>query len=113
MHFPDKVRNMKNTRLKPAARREMILDAALKLAHKKHYLQISRDAIAAEAGITGTAVQYYYSTMPKLRRAIMRAAVKEENLKVILEGLIACEGAAISAPKELRDRAVASIGGGS
>ena len=66
---------MKQKRLKPAIRKQEIIDAALRLASKSGYTEITRNQIAEAAGITGPAVQYHFETMAQLRRQLRRGRV--------------------------------------
>ena len=96
---------MKNKRMKPTERKLEILDAALLVAERGNYASITRDAIAKQAGVSSTLVQHYFGSMTKLKRAVMRRAVKCGNLTVIAQGLIAKDEHAMNAPHALRDRA--------
>lgn len=95
----------KDTRLKPEVRKEQILTAALELAGESHYLKLTRDTIAEAVGLSGPAVQYHFKTVTQLRNAIIRAAVKREDLVVIAQGLGAKEPHAEKASAELQQRA--------
>ena len=96
---------MKQKRLKPAARKQEIIAAALRLASKSGYMTITRNQIAGAAGVTGPAVQYHFETMAQLRRAIMRAAVKQEFLPVILQGLALKDAQAMKASVRVQQAA--------
>lgn len=96
---------MKQKRLKPAVRKQEIISAALHLARRCGYMAITRNQIAAAAGISGPAVQYHFETMAQLRRAIMRAAVKQECLPVILQGLALKDAQAMKASESMRKAA--------
>lgn len=96
-------------RLLSDIRREEILCAALRVAGVWHYAYMTRGQVAAEAGITGPLVQYYFHTMPRLRRAVMRAAIRRRMLTVIAQGLVSRDVHARGAPLELREAAVMSV----
>lgn len=93
-------------RLKPQARKQEILTAAVAIAADKGYANVTRDDIAARIGVTGTAVQYHFSTMGQLRVAMMRHAVKTENLAVIAQGLAAKDVHAAKASAPLKKAAI-------
>lgn len=101
--------NKKRTRMKPDDRRGEILAAALFLAQDKNYNTVSRDEIAERAGTSVGLVSRYFGTMPKLKRAVMRAAIKAEALPIIAQGLAAQDPHAMKAPQELKQRAVALL----
>ena len=100
---------MNTTRLKPADRRARILNAALELAIAGHYLRVTRDEIAAAGGHGSPLVQHYFGSMLKLRRAVMRAAIKRECLPVIAQGILAKDRRALKAPSELRKLALQTL----
>ncbi len=72
-----------------AARKADILTAAIKVAEASHYKYMTRDAIAAEAGVSGSLVQHYFHTMTQLRRDVMRKAVRGDFPIIVAQGLVA------------------------
>ena len=99
----------KSKREDPDKRRNDILDSALKLAEENHYNDITRDAIADHAGVSVGLVTHYFGTMPKLKRDVMRAAVRIESLPVIAQGLAARDPHALKASSDLKQRALVSL----
>ena len=97
---------MTKKRLKPDVRKEEIISCALFLAIDGHYMQVQRKQIADELGVTPPALTYHFGTMQQLRRAVMRAAVTQEILTVIAQGLVAQDAQAKKAPEALRRRAI-------
>ena len=100
---------MKRTRLKPEARKEDILAAALPLAEKYGYTNISKERIGKAAGVSGPVVNYHFGTMVQFRRDLMRYAIKEGNLAVIAQGLSAGDAHAKKAPPELKKKALEAL----
>lgn len=100
---------MSTKRLKPAIRKEEILAAALILATKHGYTNVARDEIAKQVGVGGSAVQYHFGTMAKLRTELMRYAVKQQNLRVIAQGLAVSDRQAAKASKGLKRQALAAM----
>ena len=100
---------MKNTRMKPEARKEDILRAALALAIQHGYTELSRERIADAAGVTGPAIQYHFATMPQFRRDLMRYAVRERCAIVVAQGLALRDPQAQKADDELRHAARRSL----
>lgn len=96
-------------RMKPDARKEDILAAALPLAEKHGYTKISRKQIAEAAGVSGPVLNYHFGTMGQFRKGLMRYAVMAENLAVIAQGLSAGDPQARKAPEALRRRALDSL----
>jgi AcrR family transcriptional regulator len=99
----------KRKRLKPEVRKESILAAAVPLAEEHGYACISRDAIAAAAGVTGPTLSHYFGTMAQFRRDLMRYAIREECLRILAQGLAAGSIQAQRAPPDLRRRALSSV----
>ena len=89
--------------------REAILTAALHLARAEGYNRVSRAAIAEAVGCSPANIALVLGTMPKVRRAIMSAAIAERDLTVLAQGLVAKEAKALAAPLELRQKAIASL----
>ena len=100
---------MINQRKAPAVRQDEIIDAALRLAVKHGYKNVTREQIGDAVGVTASAVSYHFVTMKRLRRCLMRAAVRSKNLTVILQGLTANDPQAYKADATLRRRAVESV----
>ena len=96
-------------RLAPEIRRDQLLSVALTLAAESHYQRITRDDIAARAGVAPTLISRYFGTMPQLRRDIMRAAVRARNLAIIAQGLAVRDPHAQKAPGDLQREAVATL----
>ena len=99
-------------RLKPDIRSADILEAAIQLAREKGFESLTRDGIANRAKVSHGLVTHYYNTMTQVRRAVMRAAVKQEILEIIAYGLATGNPHALKASPELRARAMAHVGGG-
>ena len=99
-------------RMKPKDRKEHILHAALSVARKKGFQRMTREAIAGKAGVTPALITKYYATMTQMRRAVMRAAVRQEILSVIAYGLVIGDKHALKASGELKQRAMDSVNGG-
>ena len=98
-------------RLSAPLRRDQIVEAALVLAASPGctWQSVTRDQIGHVCGITGQAVMWHFSTMAQLRRSIMRAAVRRENLAVIAQGLAAGDAQARKAGRAVQRRALESI----
>lgn len=94
-----------NKRLTPDARTVSILEAAISVASKGHYMHITRKQIAEEAGTSGPLVGHYLGPMTGLNDLLMNYAVKNAHLKVIAQGLVAGDRIAQLAPEELKNKA--------
>jgi len=99
----------KYSRKAPDVRRAEILGAAVRVAAHVGYNRMTRQQIAAAAGCSAPTVQYYFTTMEALRRAVMRHAVRSELLPVIAQGLVAGDRQAKRAPADLQRVALESF----
>ena len=100
---------MTKKRLPTELRKENILAVALPLAAKRGYTNITRDEIAAAVGVTGSAIQYHFGTVGKLRTEIMRYAVKQRHARVVAQGLAVRDPRAMKADKGLKQLARAAV----
>lgn len=98
-------------RLEPDDRTGQILAAAIKLATRKGFHALTRDAIATEADVSSGLVSKYFGKMDKVRDAIMREAVTREILPIVAAGILSRNRVAMRAPEPLRKRAVESLTG--
>ena len=89
--------------------RAEILDAALDVAERGHYLQITREDIASAAGVSPGLVAYYLGPMDRVRDAVMTEAVRVERLAVVAQGLSARDPIALEAPRVLRHQAARAL----
>lgn len=97
------------TRRLPRDRKDELLSAALALAEKQGYMNVSRAAIASQCGVSEALLSHHFGTMTEFRRTLMRYAIRKENLAVVLQGLVARDARALKAPDALRARACAEI----
>jgi len=93
------------TRTNPELRREQILNVAVEMAIKQGYNNIRRKGIAETAGVSENLVSNYFSTMTKLKRDIIRVAIKREIPEIIAQGLANNDRHAKKAPKNLKNQA--------
>ncbi len=96
---------MSRTRLSPSDRKAEILDAALELSRSVGYRHVTRDGIAARAGVSAALVSRYFGTIPRMRRAIMSAAIARKDLAIIAQGLVAGDSKAQAAHPDLKSAA--------
>ncbi len=95
--------------MEPACRKESILDAALKAANKHGFAAMRQKDIAVMAKCGYGTVTLYFNTMTQMRRAVMRAAIKREDLAVIAQGIACGDPDAKKATPELKAKAIASL----
>ena len=76
-------------RMKPAQRREEILQAAMSVARRLGYKSMRRCDVAKEAGVTDALVSNYWGTITQLQRGVMRKAIADDDLELIAQGVVA------------------------
>lgn len=84
----------------------LILKAALVVAREVGLHSVTRNAIAKEAGLAGSVVQYHYRSLKSLMNAIILESIKTEDLEVLAQAIGYCHPLARQAPKKLRDAAM-------
>jgi AcrR family transcriptional regulator len=109
--FKPRIVKPPRVRCEPKVRAQQILTAAMKLSERVGYLRITREAVAIEAGCAEGLVSHYFGTMKLLHRAIIGAAIDQENINIIAQALVHRHPRAFRAPQELRARAAASLTG--
>lgn len=72
-----------NKRFKPEVRKEQIIQAARTIAKRSGFSALSRQAVAAEVGVSGQAINYHFGTLKQLERAVKRSAIADEDLQLI------------------------------
>jgi len=87
-------------------RREQILAVAVRLSETKPFDRVTRQEIADAAGVCGSLVTQIYTTMPKLRRDVIRTAIRTENVAVLARALASGDSHATKAPPNLKAKAV-------
>lgn len=89
--------------------KEYILEVAYTMAQRDGFGTLTRDGVAAEAGVAMGSVNHHWGKMSALREAVMQRAVEEENLELIGQGMALGDSIAKSAPLELRARALTTL----
>jgi AcrR family transcriptional regulator len=89
--------------------KEYILEVAYTMAQRDGFGSLTRDGVAAEAGVAMGSVNHHWVKMSALREAVMQRAVEEKNLELIGQGMALGDSVAKSAPLELRTRALTTL----
>lgn len=103
---------MSNKRYSPDIRRELVLKAAIEAARKPGgWARLTRQVIAEHAECSDGLVSRYLGDMPKVRRRIMRYAIKNEILEIIIQSIGAHDGFAVKRglSSALKQKAIASL----
>lgn len=85
--------------------RERILQAAILVAEKKGYQHFTRNAVAQQAEISGSLVQFHFHTIQLLKDAVLAEAVVTENLRIIAQAALVKDGS-IGISPELKQKAI-------
>lgn len=88
--------------------RQIVVEATL-LAATHGYRAVTRDMVAKAVGCSTGLITHRFGTMPQLRRAVMRYAIRHAVLAVIAQGLAAGDPHARKAPDELKQKALAAL----
>lgn len=100
---------MTRTRMAPAAREAQLLDVAVELARKNGFANLRMLHISKHAECSNATVVAYFGTMIKMKRAVMRAAIKRRVLPIVAEGVAMRDTVAMKAPTELQREALATL----
>lgn len=100
---------MKHDTLTGPEREAQILTAAVRVAARHGFSKFTLQQVADEAGVHKTLPIHYFGTMVKLRRKVMRAAVKQEVLSVIAQGLALRDPYAQKASDDVKARALHAL----
>lgn len=88
--------------------KEQILAAAVVVAERDGYKQMTRAAIAKQANCAEGSINHYYTTMEQLRVAVIRRAIKDRNATIIVQGIANGDRRVMRAPDEVRTEALAA-----
>lgn len=90
-------------------RNQAVLDAGVALAEKYGMQAVTRPRVAAESGLSTGTVSNAFGSMDALRDAVMAAAVDREIIVIVAQGLAERYPAALNAPADLKQRALAKL----
>lgn len=94
---------------KAKARRDKVLSAALLDAQAHGYRNITRERVAALAGVSLGSVNQAFGDMASLKTAVMVEAVNMSLLDIIAQGLADKHETALNAPPSLKESALATL----
>lgn len=100
---------MTTTYLKPTERREQLLDAALTLATRHGYMNITRDLVGAAAGVAPSLINRYFKDMAGLKNQVIREAVRRKCLLVIGQAVVNKHPGVRAVSCAIKDQAVAAL----
>lgn len=91
------------------SKKDTITDAALALAEKVGYQNVTQQALATAAGVAKGTVTYHFTSMSKLQDAVIKRAVEVENLRVVAQGLTGRNWYALHASEKIRTAAARQL----
>ena len=100
---------MTRQRLNPHDRKRLILEAAGRVALRAGFHAVTRELVACEAECATGLVSKYFGTVPGLRRALMREAVRQGHASIVADGLALRDPVAKKAPAALLEAARAIL----
>jgi AcrR family transcriptional regulator len=106
---PDPLCPVNKSRTNSLLRKNNILAAALDVSIKDGYNKVTGTSVAEAAGVSVGLVFKYFGTMKQLRNAIMKAAIQQEILEIIAQGLVTGDRKAKKVSAELKKRALSSL----
>lgn len=83
-----------------------VLAAAVLVAKRDGFNKLTREEIARIAGVSTGVVSQAFGSMIKLKRTVMRHAIKAEEIEIIAVGLGMRDKTAMKAPEELKRQAL-------
>ncbi len=83
-----------------------LLEVAIKLAEAEGYSNVKRDEIARVAGVAMGTVNYHLGTMSKIKKSIVKHAIKTENLTIMAQAIIAKDPMSSKISDDLRSQAI-------
>lgn len=98
------------SRMLPAERKEVILQAASQLAIREGFNAVTKEAVAKESSVSAGLVLFYFFTMDELKELVMQRAIAHGHHSIVLQGLAYYHPTAINAPLEVRQAAAATLG---
>lgn len=90
-------------------RNRSVLEAAVEMADVHGYAKMTRQQIAERAGVAVGSVNNAYGTMDALRDAVVAHAVANSIVAIVAQALADRHPAALAAPPELKQSAVAAL----
>lgn len=97
---------------KARARRKILLNTAVSIASQPGgWAKLTRRAIAKQSECSEGLVSLYLGDVPTIRRTVMKTAIREGIVCIIIQSMAAHDGYAVARwlPKSLRTKAINSL----
>lgn len=86
-----------------------ILKAAMILATRIGYKNVTRDALAEQLNVATGTITFHIGNMRKLRREMIVEAIECENVKIFTEALVDQHPLALAGPQRLKNLAARAL----
>jgi len=86
-----------------------ILNAAIKLANKKGYRNITRDCVAHRAKVSPALVNHYFGTIRQLQKCVLIFAIENRVHNLIVQGLTLRDPLALKIPSWLKEYSCTTV----
>lgn len=96
-------------RVDPNQRKQLILTTAVKICERVDYSKLTSSQIADKLKISRSLINRYFGSIGKLRREVLKYAIKNEVLPIVVQGLINKDRLAKNAPFALKEKAASLI----
>ncbi len=96
-------------KLRAEQRRAQIMAHATRVAIDGFLYDVTADAIAEAVGVKRPTVLYHFGSMQGLRDAVVRTAIRRENLSILAQAIASNDPLVKDINDDLRRRAVLSL----
>lgn len=90
-------------------RKKILLCTAIGLSIKLGYQNITRDQIAESAGVSNALINRYFGTMDKLKKQVVRTAIKQEVMEILEQALGMRDSQIAKIPDTLKHKILAHM----
>lgn len=96
-------------RMRPDARRAVVLAAALPVARLYGYAAITRDQVAAAARVSPAVLNYHFGRVEALRRAVLAYGIEQHDQTLIAQAVVADDPLVADLPDAVRRAALETL----
>ncbi len=95
--------------LGPDIRRAELIRAGLDLCRLTAYYEVTRDEVAAFAGVGSGSVNSYFGTINNYRQELIKAAIETRHLKILADAITRKESLVQGLDPQLKQEVLSSI----
>ena len=101
---------MRKLRMTKSDRKELLLRKAIEMSETKGYRNITGPQVAYAAGLRSHGlVNSYFGGIDDLRCQVLRSAICDGNIEILLQGLVTRDPIAQAAPVHLKNAAIEKL----